>query len=249
MSRSKLKKSGTRKKRKAVVSRRTPLYENIREAVLAGARRNSSNRRVSAYDNIKESILSGALRPLERITEEQVAERLGLSRTPIREAFGLLQAEGLIVILPKRGTFVRPLGVDDLLEIYQIRMPLECMAARTAATSLTDDEMAILQQHVDEALGSDLSNERLLSLSVTFHEIINGATRNRRLQSMLKLLQSEVIRARSVWPLANADLKVTWEHHRALVMAFRKRDPVEAEKVMQRHIERARNAILSQAVE
>src|SRR5215470_1502502 len=80
-------------------------------------------RRVSAYQRIKDAILGGTLRPLERITEGAVAARLGLSRTPVREAFGLLAAEGLIHVVPQRGSFVSQLRIDDILEIYQIRTP------------------------------------------------------------------------------------------------------------------------------
>ena len=89
--------------------------------------------RASAYQQIKEAILGGVLRPLERITEGSVAARLGLSRTPVREAFGVLAAEGLIVVVPQRGSFVSQLSIEDILEIYQVRTPLECMAARIAA--------------------------------------------------------------------------------------------------------------------
>ena len=71
-----------------------------------------------------------------RLDERQLAQDLGISRTPVREAFGLLAAEGLIVVVPQRGSFVSQLRIDDILEIYQIRTPLECLAARIAAETI-----------------------------------------------------------------------------------------------------------------
>jgi DNA-binding GntR family transcriptional regulator len=100
--------------------------------------------RASPYDQIKEAILTGVLKPMERIAEAHLAERLGLSRTPIREAFGRLAAEGLIVVVPQRGSFVSQLSLDHVLEIYQIRMPLECMAARIAAEMIDEPQLAEL---------------------------------------------------------------------------------------------------------
>ena len=91
----------------------------------------------------------------ERITEADVAARLGLSRTPVREAFGLLAAEGLINVIPQRGSFVSQLRIDDILEIYQIRTPLECMAARVAAETIDDACLGELDRLVEIAHAED----------------------------------------------------------------------------------------------
>src|SRR5262249_57884008 len=120
----------------------------------SGGNAGEAGRRASAYDQVRKAILSGALRPMERITEADVASRLGLSRTPVREAFGLLAAEGLIVVVPQRGSFVSQLRIDDILEIYQIRTPLECMAARAAAETIDEATLAMLDRLVEiEAAG------------------------------------------------------------------------------------------------
>ena len=85
------------------------------------------------YDRLKEAILTGTLRPLERISENKIAADFGLSRTPVREALQRLGVEGLIQVVPKRGSFVSRPTVEDILEIYQIRTPLEATCARVAA--------------------------------------------------------------------------------------------------------------------
>jgi DNA-binding GntR family transcriptional regulator len=201
-----------------------------------------------AYEQIKEAILSGALRPLERITEEHVAERLGLSRTPVREAFGLLAAEGLITVIAKRGSFVAPLSVDDILEIYQIRTPLECMAARIAADSISEEELAELDQLVKGELAQEgkRSVEESLARSKRFHEIIISCAHNHRLEALLKQLQSQTHRARALWPSTLGRLSETWREHAQLAAALRARDANAAERLTAEHLDRARASTLAQ---
>ena len=137
--------------------------------------------RTSPYQEIKRAILTGVLRPLERITEARVAERLGLSRTPIREAFGRLAAEGLIAVVPQRGSFVSQLSLDHVLEMYQIRTPLECMAARIAAEVIDGSQLAQLERLVEMEASRDTDRNAAESLAVNaqFHEIIIACARNR----------------------------------------------------------------------
>jgi DNA-binding GntR family transcriptional regulator len=146
-----------------------------------------AGRRASAYDQIKEAILSGTLRPMERITESDVASRLGLSRTPVREAFGRLAAEGLIVVVPQRGSFVSQLRIDDILEIYQIRTPLECLAARIAAETIDESALAVLDRLVEVEAASQgaRSTKDSLDANVEFHRIIIECVRNRRLKALV----------------------------------------------------------------
>ena len=203
----------------------------------------------SAYDHIKGAILSGALRPLEGLTEEQIAGRLGLSRTPVREAFTLLAAEGLIETVPKRGSFVSELNVDDILEIYQIRLPLERMTVRIAAEALSDAELEELERLVETEMshqGDAAHAAESLAASAGFHDIINGAAQNKRLETLLKQLQGQVHRARVLWPSTVSRLVETWREHEATLRALKVRDPDEAERRMYEHLEKARQATLVQ---
>jgi DNA-binding GntR family transcriptional regulator len=217
-----------------------------RPARRLGRAPSDTGRRASAYHRIKEAILGGTLRPLERITEGDVASRLGLSRTPVREAFGLLAAEGLIDVVPQRGSFVSQLRIDDILEIYQIRTPLECMAARAAAETIDDAELALLERLVEvEAAGQGMRSTRdSLDANREFHRIIIECVRNRRLQALVGQLQGQVHRARLLWPSTRRRLDDTWKEHTELVAALRARDPDMAEQVMRTHLERARASTL-----
>jgi DNA-binding GntR family transcriptional regulator len=209
-------------------------------------RHRDTGRRASAYHRIKEAILAGALRPLERITEADVAARLGLSRTPVREAFGLLAAEGLIDVVPQRGSFVSQLRIDDILEIYQIRTPLECMAARVAAETIGDDALAELDRMVEvEADGQGTRSAKdSLDANAEFHRIIIECVRNRRLRALVGQLQGQVHRARLLWPSTRARLDETWKEHAELVATLRARDPDRAEQAMRTHLEKARASTL-----
>jgi DNA-binding GntR family transcriptional regulator len=202
--------------------------------------------RGSAYDRIREAILGGALRPMERITEAHVAARLGLSRTPVREAFGRLAAEGLIIVVPQRGSFVSQLRIDDLLEIYQIRTPLESMAARIAAETIDDSALAALDQLVQVEAGrpGGRSTRETLEANAKFHRIIMECVQNRRLQALVGQLQEQVHRARVLWPSTRRRLDETWKEHAELVLALRARDPDKAEQLMHTHLERARASTL-----
>jgi DNA-binding GntR family transcriptional regulator len=217
-----------------------------RPARRLGSAPTDTGRRASAYQRIKEAILGGTLRPLERITEGDVASRLGLSRTPVREAFGLLAAEGLIDVVPQRGSFVSRLRIDDILEIYQIRTPLECMAARVAAETIDDASLAVLDRLVEvEAAGQGTRSTRdSLDANREFHRIIIECVRNRRLQALVGQLQEQVHRARLLWPSTRRRLDDTWKEHAELVAALRARDPEMAAEVMRTHLERARASTL-----
>jgi DNA-binding GntR family transcriptional regulator len=205
-----------------------------------------TGRRASAYQRIKEAILAGTLRPLERITEADVAARLGLSRTPVREAFGLLAAEGLINVIPQRGSFVSQLRIDDILEIYQIRTPLECMAARVAAETIDDARLGELDRLVEHRglRPADPIGERI-------------ARRERRVPSHHHRVRAEPPAPGShrpapgtgaprpaLWPSTRPRLEETWKEHAELVAALRARNPDQAEQVMRMHLDKARASTL-----
>ena len=198
--------------------------------------------RAQVYAELRNAILHGTLPPLERITENQIAARFGLSRTPVREAFRRLEAEGLIHVVPQRGSFVSQPSIEGILEIYQIRTPLEAMATRIAAETLEASGLKRLEEilAIEQDRGRRLSAERSLRLNREFHAIIIACTRNRRLTAMLTGLQDEVHRVRVLWPSTVARLDETWTEHAAILAALKAHDSVGAERSMREHLERAR---------
>ncbi len=199
------------------------------------------------YVRLKDAIITGSLRPMERITENKVAASYGLSRTPVREAFRRLEAEGLIQVIPQRGSFVSQPSVEDILEIYQIRMPLECMSARVAAERIEDEQLLVLENLVraEQARVEGRNAERSLRASAEFHGVLYACTRNKRLASFLRDMQRQVHRVRVLWPSTVARLEETWKEHAAILAALRARDGAEAERLMRQHLERAQATTLN----
>lgn len=209
------------------------------------ARGNSSSpgtRPARVYDRLKDAIITGTLRPLERITENKVAADFGLSRTPVREALQRLEAEGLIQVVPKRGSFVSRPTVEDILEIYQMRTPLEAACARVAAERIEEDQITLLDRlvRVEQGRGPGRAPDRSLRAAAQFHAVIYGCSRNQRMATLLMDLQNQVHRVRVLWPSTVARLSDTWIEHARIVDALRARDPVEAERLMVEHLEKAR---------
>lgn len=198
------------------------------------------------YDRLKDAIITGNLRPLERITENKVAADFGLSRTPVREALQRLEAEGLIQVVPKRGSFVSRPTVEDILEIYQIRTPLEAACTRVAAERIEEDQLALLGRlvRVEQGRGPGRSPGRSLRAAAQFHAVIYGCSRNQRMATLLMDLQNQVHRVRVLWPSTVARLNDTWVEHARIVDALRARDGAEAERLMVEHLEKARRTTL-----
>ena len=199
------------------------------------------------YDRLKDAIITGTLRPLERITENRVAADFGLSRTPVREAFQRLEAEGLIQVVPKRGSFVSRPTIEDILEIYQIRTPLEGTCARVAAERIEDDQLVLLERLVraEQARGPGRSPERSLRAAAQFHAAIYACCGNQRMATLRMDLQNQVHRVRALWPSTVARLNDTWGEHAQILAAQRARDADEAERLMIEHMARARQTTLN----
>ena len=217
-----------------------------RRGVARGAVAVAATRPAHVYDRLKDAIITGTLRPLERISENKVAADFGLSRTPVRQALQRLEAEGLIQVVPKRGSFVSRPTVEDILEIYQIRTPLEAACARVAAERIEESQIALLDRlvRVEQARGPGRAPDRSLRAAAQFHAVIYGCSRNQRMATLLVDLQNQVHRVRVLWPSTVTRLNDTWSEHAAIVEALRARDGAAAERLMIEHLEKARLSTL-----
>ncbi|QRM46925.1 FCD domain-containing protein [Rhizobium sp. BG4] len=197
---------------------------------------------------IERMIIDGELKPNERVNENGLSQRLGVSRGPIREACSALAAMGLIEIIPNRGFFIRALSTDEALDLSEARAGVFGCMAMMLAERITDAELAVLRGLIDKmeeivALG-DL--HIYYPVNLEFHKQIAGMAGNLRLaatyQSFVRELHIQRYRA-----LSGPDmLHVSNEEHRAIVDALAARDPVRALMTARTHILngiiRARNA-------
>jgi DNA-binding GntR family transcriptional regulator len=195
------------------------------------------------FTTLRDEILSGELGPGERLNTSQLSERLGVSRTPIREALNRLTSIGLVENIPHRGAFVRKLSIEEIIEMYYIRAALEGIAARLAARNLKEEEIQQLLGYCDE-MESHLSTgdyQRILETNFEFHSIIYQAAQSPRLQSLILQYyrQSEQYRALGLeLPGRYAEI---CQEHRSLALALAERDIEGAEsKAREHHLNTAR---------
>ncbi len=203
-------------------------------------------------EDIKEylidAILRGDIKPGERIIETQLAQKLGVSQGPVREALRDLELFGFVVSSPFRGTQVRELSSDDLVDIYPIRAALEGIAARAAATRINEDVLDQLESHLDQMREAAAQGDREthIDADVAFHRTIIEASGNRFLrqiwESMHLATTTFVTNA-----MARRSLQELAERHTPLLDALRANDPAAAEDAMRRHIEEPGEWILAVA--
>lgn len=196
--------------------------------------------------NIREAILLGKLRPGEKIIENELANRMRISRSPIREALRILEQEGLITLFPRKGARVTEISPREVKEIYAIRANLESLAAKLAISNLKTTQMERMENLIKrmsiETKKNDIEN--VIKLNEKFHELIVNAGDNQRLNQLIQSLKNQIQRFRIASLSLPGRLKVALTEHQKIVEAFRKRDGLLAGELMREHISKAGNRLL-----
>ncbi len=200
-------------------------------------------------DRVFSAILSGAMPLGSRVREKTLAESLGVSRGPLREALRSLEGRGLIERFPNLGPRVISLEVADIYQIYVVREALEGMGCRLATELMTDEQLVGLQALVEkqaEAVGAG-SRMRSWEVDLDFHrQIIRGA-QNKRLE---QIIQGELYDLLRIYRVRSGETpgrgSFSVQEHRDILSAMLERDPPLAESLMRRHIRNARNNLLEQ---
>ncbi len=193
--------------------------------------------RDQTYDALKDAIISGLLKPGDRLVEQQVADRLGLSRIPVREAFRRLQQEGYLVAT-KSGLVVREVSLQELHDLYAVRARLEGMAASLAAERATEEEIAGLAEILDrtESLLLEGDEAALTRASFEFHSRLYSLLRNRFLIDFLNTLQDQLRRYRSLQFKIPHRGRVSVEEDRRILEAIARHDAQAADQLAQEHV-------------
>ncbi|MDD2621063.1 MAG: GntR family transcriptional regulator [Syntrophomonadaceae bacterium] len=195
---------------------------------------------------IREAIKNGILKPRERLMEIQLADELGVSRTPIREALRKLELEGFIVMVPRKGAYVADLSFKDIADVFEIRTALEGLAAGLAAERITDEELEemerLLVEKAEAILQQDM--ERLVEVDTRFHEAIYKASRNQRLWTIINNLREQIQRFRTTSLSYPGRKQRSLQEHRHIVEAIQSRDPQLARQLAQEHIENAEQSMI-----
>ena len=197
--------------------------------------------RHKVFQYIKSQIIKGTYAPGDTILETKLADELGVSRTPVREAVWLLEVEGLVEITSKKGAVVLGISPKDVADIYAMRQLLEGLAARWATTNLTDLQIKELQKICDlsEFYVQKRNTEELANLDDKFHQLIYAASGSKILNLTLKHLHELIQPARLHSITIEDRLSHSVTEHLVLLEAFQNRDETAAEAAMTHHIEKA----------
>ena len=201
----------------------------------------------SVFLKLEEEILNGELTKGESVTENALSSRLGVSRTPIRAALHHLAEEGLVKIEANRGVTVVGVSETDLVDIYTIRMRLEGLASRAAASKISEEDLSDLRDSVElsEFYIRKRDAEHLKELDTKFHEIIYRASANPRLDKILSELHRNIRVYRKLSLSVSERLEKSVEEHREILSAIESGNAEEADRLMTSHISSALDSVLS----
>lgn len=195
---------------------------------------------------LREAIRNGVLKPGERLMEIQLAEELGVSRTPVREAIRKLELEGYVVMMPRRGTYVASMSIRDINEIFEIRTALESLSNGLAAEHITEEELEHLQRLLVIIGGYIKAGdiEKIVETDIEFHDLMYHAARNQRLVGIISNLRDQLTRFRTLSMSYPGRLEATIEEHKAIVEAIANGDRKMASKAAEKHMENSEKTLL-----
>lgn len=192
--------------------------------------------REKILETIREAILKGNLKPGEKVAEPELAERFGISRTPIREAFRQLESEGYLTVIPRKGAVVAALSERDVQEFYAIKSILEGYAAELAANNLSDKDLARLEAINEKLkkLADDGDVKAFYRVHNEFHETFLKAADNSKLYELIQQLGMKFSRLRMASLSVNGRMAISVAEHDKLLDAFRRHDGKSAEDLVKK---------------
>lgn len=198
------------------------------------------------FNTLRRAILKGELKPGERLMEIKLANRLGVSRTPIREAIRKLELEGLVIMVPRKGAQVAQITAKDLNDVLEVRRGLEELAIKIACERISDEQVKQLEQASRRFEDTIDTNDitALAKADVEFHEIIYQATNNRRLNQLLNNIREQMFRYRIEYLKDANARKILVAEHDAICEALKNNDVIKAHGYMCLHIDNQQKVIM-----
>ncbi len=190
--------------------------------------------REKILETIRDAILKGTLKPGERVSEPELADRFGISRTPIREAFRQLESEGYLTVIPRKGAVVASLSERDIEEFYAIKIILEGFAAKMAAEKLTTKDIERLETINDrlQQLADAGNVKNFFRVHNEFHEVFIKAAGNEKLYEMISQLVLRFKRLRLASLSQPGRMEISVEEHRNMIEAFKNHDGDRADNLV-----------------
>lgn len=189
---------------------------------------------------LRTAITQGILKPGDKLSAEDLAAEFGVSRMPVREALRKLETVGLVVIRPQKGVEVSRLSLDELRELADIRVALECMAVKLALPRLTPAKYEELQEIIEE-MNRERDDARIFNLAWDFHVLLYEAANNTQLQEFIAQVRANF--DRYLW-FYQATFKDVGEIHRKLFEVIKRGNAEEAVKAMEEHIRQTEKKVV-----
>ncbi len=199
-------------------------------------------------DNIRKRILAGDFRPGQKINESEIALNMGISRSPVREAFRVLERDGLITTLPRKGSYITDISAQDLEELFELREILECYAMdviKKRAIKSPDEIMAMIEE-----IGRELLKKPdTFTVISGFHYNLVELSNKYRLIELYKTLAVSLRRYQIIYLSKNGKRDISLEHHQCIVNTLKRGDYSDAKKLLKRHIRYVKNIVKKQIKE
>ena len=199
------------------------------------------------FEALRKAIVSGDIKPGERLMEVSLADQMGVSRTPVREAIRKLEAEGLVTMVPRKGTHVSELSVKDIMDVLEVRAALDKLATRLAAKRMQPQQIKSLES-IHKQFVNHVEKENIegtVRKDIEFHDLIYAASGNSRLIGVSSTLREHIFRFRVIY-LKDMEIAEHVEHeHQGILNALRDKDETAASELAEQHIKNQMNTIIN----
>ena len=199
------------------------------------------------FNTLRRAILTGQLKPGERLMEVHLANKLGVSRTPIREAIRKLELEGLVVMVPRKGAEVAKISEKSLKDVLEVRRALDELIAELACSRITSEQLKELKEAGEEFERATKTEDTasIARADVAFHDIIMESTGNSRLKQLVNNLAEQMYRYRFVYLKDETKHGMLVKEHSMIYDAIKRKDKDAASKAAREHIDNQEKAIIA----
>ena len=200
------------------------------------------------FNTLRQAILTGEMKPGERLLEIHLANKLGVSRTPIREAIRMLELEGLVIMVPRRGAQVAQITEKSMSDVLEVRCALDVLAVELACERITTEAVEELREACREFEKATTTKDVhvIAKADVAFHDIIFKAAGNPRLTQMINNLAEQMYRYRFEYIKDESQHQMLVKEHCLICESIEKRDVEGAKEAIRKHIENQENSIIRQ---
>jgi len=212
----------------------------------------SKNQRLKdvVYKHVRDEIVAFKLEPGSRLLEEEVAKALGVSRTPVREAFGTLASEGFIELLPRRGAIIKDVTLKDLQDTLIVREELEILAIKLATPHINSvilEQLKKAKENFEEAV-ENYDVLKMIEADTHFHDVIFNCTQNEKLINVLNYLKEQLYRYRAIYIREKASLTAIIEDHEEIYKSLKEKNVTKAKEAISKHIKNQEKSLKVQFI-